>query len=247
MATDFEHLRKYPRHDALDYALMLRKLLPKGRLWGFLLPAESDVVFDTANDFPIWNDDPASGNVINDANSSSGTDSSSVFGKFMIVIGEELERLEIRAFDLVAESVAGLSVEMVAEYKEQYIRDEDELALITCDEDVQRLAHGKEYNEALPYTKANCEAHGLTLGFVINVIESPTYAVPLICSTTSGVNSGGTCGVLEADGSETCGGSGAFSIVEIEILSGNANLELMKSLIERSAPAHIVIIWTDLR
>ena len=231
--TDFEEYRKYPLHDSIEYAHMLRKLFPYGRLWGYLLPSEDDIIYDSYDHHIEWNDDPSSGTETLDTNASQLEDKSSVLGKFMLVIGEELKRLEERAFALINESTAGLSVEMIDEYKEQYIR-EDEEALITSDEDIARLAHGKEYNEATAFTAANAEAYGATLDFDITVNENPTSSYPAICGVA-------VCG------NERCGGRGAFSIVEIIINDGDGNLELMQALFEKYKPAHVVIIWDDQR
>ena len=232
--TDFEEYRKQPLHNSLEYAHMLKKLFPKGKLWGFVLPSEDDVLFDSAGDYPIIEDDPSSVDVINDSNVSLSDDKSSTLGKFCIVVGEELARFEIRCFNLVDESVPGLSVELIPEYKEQYVRDNLELSLIESDEDIARLAHGKEYNESVPFTKANAEAYGLTLGFTIDVNENSISSEPLICGI-------GKCGL------QRCGGRSAFSIVEIDVLAGTANYELMQELFEKSKPAHVLIVWNDLR
>ena len=232
--TDFEQFRKQPLHGVLDYAHMLRKLLPPGKLWGFVLPADDDVVYDSAGNYEIWDDDPSSANVINDYNASSGTDNSSLLGKLMMVAAGEFARLEERQFDLVNESVPGLSVELLENYKEQYVRDATEEALINTDEDLQRFAHSKEYDLAVPFTAENAEALGLTLGFVINVLEGSTEATPLICGV-------GKCGL------ERCASRGVFSTVVIEVISGTANYELMQDIFENAKPGHIVLVWDDQR
>lgn len=234
--TDFEQYRKHPEHDVLDYANMLRRLLPYGKIWGYFLPSEDDVIYDSNGDYPIWNDDPASGNVVNDSNVSAGTDNSGWLGKVMMVVGGELARFEQRAYDLVNESTAGLSVELIDEYREQYVRDDEvEQGLVLTDEDVQRIAHAKEYDLNLPFTKTNAETLGSTLGFTINVVEGSTAGTISICGV-------GRCG-----SADRCGNRGVYLTVTIEVLAGTANYELMQNIFDYQKPAHVVLVWDDQR
>jgi len=234
MASEFEKFRRLPLHDSLDYTHMLRKLLPKGKIWGFFIPGEDDVIYDAAGDYEIWNDDPLSINIINDSNASSGTVESSWFGKFMIVIGTELARLETRVYDMINESIPGISTEMIEDYRYQYVREDIEGGLITSDEDIQRLAHSKEYELGVPFTAENAEAFGLSLGFVINVIEGSSAATPAICGVAR-------CGL------ERCATRGVYSTITIEVISGTANYEVMQLIFENTKPAHVVLVWDDQR
>ena len=233
--TNFEQFRKQPRHDGLDYANMLRNLLPPGKIWGYFLPSEDDVIYDSYGDYEIWNDDPSSLNIINDTNVSASSDNSSWLGKLMMVIGEELARFEQRSFTLLDESVPGLSVELIDNYRYQYTRDQDEEALVLTDEDAQRFAHGKEFDASVPFTAINAEAYALTLGFVVNVIEGTTAASIIIC------------GVGRCDSDERCGSRGVFSTIIVEIISGTANYELLQDQFDNLKPAHVVLVWDDQR
>lgn len=234
--TDFEQYRQDHNHDYLDYANMLRRLLPYGRIWGYYLPEEVDVVYDSNGNFPVWNDNASSSDIINDSNISSDTDNSGLLGKLMMVIGAEFARLEQRSFDLINESTAGLSVELVEEYREQYVRtDEVEQGLVITDEDVTRTAHAKEYTINKPFTKDNAEELGSILGFTINVVEGSTAGTIAVCGV-------GRCG-----SEDRCGSNAVFFTIVIEVTAGTANYELMQNIFDYQKPAHVVLVWDDQR
>lgn len=230
----FEQFLKRPPFDTSDYLAMLRKLLPKGPIWGYFATALDDIVYDTSAQEEQWIDSYTAGDpdTINDSILNGESWASSPFGIFWSVIASELERLCIRSYDLVKECVPGLSVEMLSEWYYITVRDEYEAALVGDDLDAQRaLAHGKIFAESQAATAAWFESYGELLGFDITVDETPESSTPFI----DGVS---RCG-------QRLGGRGSFSIVEITVNSSQpgANLPLMQSLFDRVKPAHVVIVW----
>lgn len=244
----FTEFLKRPLHTAENYLDMLRKLLPRGPLWGFFISSTEDAIQDTYADEPVYDDviSAADEDTINDTISGSFDYASSTLGKFLSVIAAELERFEQRAYDLQREYVPGLSVELLDEWFEQTVRDEYERALCGDDDDAKRrLAHGKIYNEAQPATAQFFIDYAATLGFVITVNENPTYSNPFIMS--SEYPNFSKMGVATDPSAQPdvkrMGGRGAFSIVEMTVVSGTGNIQLMQELFDKTKPAHVVIVW----
>lgn len=231
--TDFEQYRLQPRHDALAYALMLRKLFPKGKIWGYLLPSEDNIIYDSNLAFPEWDDDNASANIVNDTNTTTGGEGT-FLGKLMMVIGGELARVESRAYNLINERVPALSVELIEEYREQFVDVKSEEALITSDNDVALLAHAKTFDVTQAFSETNAESLAATLGFTVNVVQGSTVGNPAICGDA-------VCG------NQVCGSRGIYSTILVEVLVGAANYELLQSIFEDYKPAHCVLVWDDQR
>lgn len=246
--ADFEQYRKRRKHDELEYLHMLRKLLPKGKLFGFNIGTLDEVIYDTFDSgYDTINDDDSSTDIINDSAGGSIDYASTTLGKFLSVIGAELARLEDRACDLLNESVPGLSVELTDEWYEQTLRDEVEEGLVADDDEYKKaLAHGKIYNESQAATAQFFIDYADTLGFVILVNENPSASNPFICGVSK-------CGLVTPVGGDVhrMGNRGAFSIVEMEITgpgnNGDGNVDLMKELFNKAKPAHVYILWTDSR
>lgn len=246
----FEQFEKRSRHDGIDYLKMIRKLLPPGSIWGFFVAGLEDVVYDSFGSDPEWEDDPASGTETNDDIGAGYSYASSILGRYLSVMGEELARLENRAYELVNESVPGLANELLPEWMERTIRDDTERELVEGNDDDKRaLAHGKTYDEAKVANAEFFEDYAETLGFDVTVNETPSASIPFICNV-SGVSGSSRCGSDPAvtghavgPDSHRMGGRGAFSIIEITVNSGTGNLDLMKRLFDKAKPAHVVIVW----
>lgn len=230
--TDFDDYRLVQRHDPTDYAHLLKKLLPPGRLWGFNLGDDSDILYDSNSCSDILYDDASSSDIIYDKSTSDSDNETSTLGKIFRVIGMELSRLELRAYDLVAEYVPGLSVELLEDWYEQTLKDSDDDQLVSSDEDKQRMAHGKIYDESQPVTATMLENYGDTLGFDITVDENPEASIPSILAFRL---------------PKTLARRGVLSLIEITINDGDGNLELMQSLFNNVKPAHTMIRWIDAR
>lgn len=231
----FEQFLKRPPFGTQDYLAMLRKLLPKGPIWGFFSAVTEGLVYDTTSQESAWFDCESGSDdiTINDTVSSAEEWASTPLGIFLSVIASELERFNIRCYDLVREMVPGLAIEMLPEWYYITVRDEYEAALVGDSQtDQQVLAHGKIFDEAQAATADWFESYGETLGFDITVNENPQSATPFICGV-------GRCGA------DRLGGRGAFSIIEITVNDAQpwANLELMQALFDRVKPAHVVITW----
>lgn len=230
----FEQFLKRPPFTVSDFLHMLRKLLPKGEIWGFFSTDLGDVVYDTYSEEEMWYDCELGGSEITIIDTVTGGEvwASSPFGIFWSVIASELARLQQRGYDLVREMVPGLSTEMLPEWYYLTVRDEYEAALVGDDiQSQQALAQGKIFDEAQAATALWFESYGETLGFDITVNEAPESATPFIVGE-------GRCG-------ERLGGRGSYSIVEITVNGSEpgANLDLMKNLFDRVKPAHVVIVW----
>ena len=145
--ADFEQFRLIPEHSWLEYLQMIRKLLPRGSIWGFHIIPGEDVVQDVISGTDIWQDVVGGTDIIQDNIVSSTVFSTSTLGKLFYVIAREKERNEQRCYDLLNESVPGLSVELVDKWFDQCVRDATERSLAITDADKAALAHGKMYDE----------------------------------------------------------------------------------------------------
>lgn len=239
------------------YLQMLRKLLPRGKPWGFFVREVSDVLYDHIEDgsYTVINDSVDSENILYDTILSSFEIASTLLGKYYSVFAEEFSKFATRVYDLVNESVPGLSNELLPEWVELMVANNDELQLIQGSEDDQRaFAHGKRYNEGRIVNAQFFVDYGVTLGFVLTVDEYPLSGSILSCSTSA---SDADCAISGVCGSAVdptaqpyvygCGRAGAFNVIEITIVSGTGNLELMQNLFARAKPAHAVIVWVDAR
>jgi len=229
---DFDKYRLSPRHDATDYAHMLKKLLPLGRIWGFNLANDDDVIYDSNSYSTELFDSYDSMDELTDKASADSDVETSTIGKIFRVIGAELARLEERVYDLFAEYVPGLSVELIDEWYEQTLKNTTDALLVQTDDDKRRMAHGKIYNESQLVNVSMLENYGLTLGFDITVDENPETSIPSI---------------LPFRLPQSLARRGVLSLIEITINSGTGNLELMKSLFNSVKPAHTMIRWIDER
>lgn len=232
----FDWLIKRPVHDERDYLHMLRKLFPKGKLFGFYIDTAGNALQDTFYDEPIIQDVIVTTEIIQDEIGTAEEYSSSWIGKLFSVIATELARTEERAYDLARESVAGLSNEMLPEWYDITLRGTVEEALITSDEDKQRMAHGKIYDEAKVANTQFFVDYAATLGYTVTCVEDSVSSIVSVCGDA--VCNDGSSAVYRHNATY-----GAATTIEITYVSGSGNLDLMKALFNEAKPAHVVISW----
>jgi uncharacterized protein YmfQ (DUF2313 family) len=241
----FEEFIKRAKHDWFDYLHMLRKLLPKGEIWGWHIFREGEVLYDTFDPYPKVNDSTSVTDRILDTIQTPTDLSSTELGLFCSVPASELARLEERAYDLISESVPGLSNEMLDEWYEQTVADASEQALVGDDDDSKRqLAHAKVFRASQTANAQYFIDYAETLGFTITVNENPQASNPFICGVSK---MGLVADPVTGPDIHAMGGRGAFSVVEFTVTAGDGNYELMQELFRKDKPAHVVIVWIDAR
>ena len=248
-----EQYRKQSPYTAEHYLLLLRKLLPRGVRWGFEVQGDSDLWRDQI--YPSGEttvqDSIGAGDTVYDSIHSTFDVSTTWLGKFLSVFAEELRRLTDRSYEVANESIPGLSNEMLPEWLDCTIANNAELELVQDDPDGQRsLAHGKIYNQGKVVNAQFFIDYAALIGFVVEVDEYPLEAEVMACSIDDEYTAG-SCGIATDPVAQSsvfgCGLAGNYNVLEITIISGTANLELMQSLFEYAVPAHVTIVWIDAR
>ena len=253
-----EQYRKRSPYSMVEYLLVLRKLLPRGRPWGFEIKATSNVWYDQiypGEGYIVYNSLGAADTVYNTIQSDFDI-ASTWLGRYLSVFAEELRKLSERAYELVNESVPGLSNELLPEWLELTVANNDEWVLIEGSKEDQRLfAHGKKYNQGKLVNAQFFIDYGDLLGFELAVDEYPLESLIISCSIDAGDTEAaisGVCGVVADEIAQPnvygCGShTGLYNVIEITIVSGTGNLELMQNLFAYAKPAHMVIVWVDAR
>ena len=248
-----EQYRRQPPYSADNYLLLLRKLLPRGVRWGFEVRETSgvwrDQIYPSGEVFV--HDSISAADTVHDSIHSDFEVSTTWLGKYLSVFAAELHRLTDRTYEVVNESIPGLSNEMLPEWLDYTIANNAELELVQDDKDDQRaFAHGKIYHQGKVVNAQFFVDYGELLGFVIELDEYPLAAEVMACSVDDEYTAG-SCGIavdpVAQSGVFGCGVAGAYNVLEITIISGTANLELMQSLFDYAVPAHVTIVWIDAR
>jgi uncharacterized protein YmfQ (DUF2313 family) len=250
-----EQYRKQSPYRVEHYLLMLRKLLPRGKPWGFeVKSAAGDVWRDRI--YPAGevfvHDSIGAGDTVHDSIYPGFDLSVSWLGRYLSVFAEELRRLTDRAYQVANEGIPGLANEMLPEWLDCTIANNAELELVQDDEDDQRaFAHGKIYSQGKVVNAQFFIDYGVLLGFELEIDEYPLESEVMACSVDAAEFTAGACGVAVDPTAQAnvlaCGILGSFNVLEITIISGTGNLELMQSLFDYAVPAHVAIVWIDAR
>ncbi len=226
MAIDFESLKTRATYGAHEYLSMLRRLLPRGPIWGFDQYEEGEVFQDTLPSSAEEFQDSVfvSGDFLQDAVAGAVTISASALGLFFSVVGEELARIEARAYVLLQEAIAGVSVELLPDW-------EKEAGLIGAG---QLQTHARLYNENQTVTAEYLTEYADLIGWEIIVIEGGTDTEPFITG-------------VARTGITRLGGFRVSNILTIQIISGTGDVEAFKAILTKLIPAHVVVVWEDLR
>jgi hypothetical protein len=237
----FEEFLKRSPFSELDFLHLIRKCLFKGDIWGFHIKPDVDIIQDVYIEEEEIQDviSATAENTIQDIIAGTFEVSNTNFGKMFSVIAMELKRLTDRAYDLLREFVPGLSNELLEEWLSITVADSTEIELIGDDiENKRALAQGKLYDEAKVTNAQFFIDYAETLGFTITVDGDANLNTPFICGYSRCDSNGDY-----PDLGHRCGGYGVFNIVEITVLSGTGNFDLMKRLFDKAKPAHVLIVY----
>lgn len=152
-------------------------------------------------------------------------------GRWYSVFAEEFKKFTDRVYQLANESVPGMSQELLSDWVELLVANNDEWELIKDSEDDQRaFVHGKHYNEGRLVNAQFFIDYADVLDFTVTVDEYPLQGEIAFCSVTDD-EVAATCGIAVDPVAQPtvygCGFPGAFNVVEITITAGTGNLELM--------------------
>jgi hypothetical protein len=225
VAQKYEFLEIPTAYTEDEYLEQLRKLLPRGPIWGFIRKISVVVLQDVIGPAGIQ-DVPGSAGIQDVINSPSKL-LGSTLGSFLSVIAAELNRMETSARDLMREMVTGLSVALLPEW--------EALAGITptgTTEQRQLVAHAYLWGGFQTTTKEFFINLALGLGFVVTIEEGSSETVDT------------RAGIARAGASRVGAVGGAGKAIYVTVVSGDlANLDQLKIIFEKWKPAHLVIVW----
>ena len=214
-----------------DYTRMLLGLLPKGMIWVLERFVTTEIIQDIISG-DTWQDTYTSPDEVQDVITAQAD--GSLLNNLMSCFASELERLEADAWRLLNSTDPGYATDLLEDWER--VQGLPEICLegqnLTLDER-QRNAHAKLFDT---YKTANAQFYidyAASLGFEITIGEAP--ATPRIMGVAR-------MGVERMSGSR---GSSAYSIMEITIVSGTGNSDLLKCAFNRVKQAHVQIIWVE--
>ena len=231
-----EEFRGQTRYKEIDYYNGLLSLLPRGFIWITKLGPIGDYIQDLLA--------PASEEIqdvlapaaeeIQDVLSSGFADGN-YFARMWSVFAAELARLDKFVIDLVTESVPGLSTDQGLLKRWEFVAGlpDDctiEFAETQTEAERQAAVHSKLILEQQTVTKQYLIDYAANFGFEITVEEIDDFENGAILGT-----------IIMGD--NNLGGSGVNTTIEITVVSGSGNLDLLKCIFDRIKPAHTVLIW----
>ena len=227
MTINFESLLERPTYGAYEYLSLLRRLLPRGPIWGFAQRLELELLQDTyipGDDLQDIILEPEETDFIQDVIHDEEGVSPSLFGRFLSVVAEELARVEDRAFRLLQESTAGVSVELLEDW-------EREAGTLGAG---QVQTHAKLYNESETVSVQYLTDYAAILGWTIIIDEGGVSTEPFITG-------------VAITGRNRLGGYRVANVLTITVTEGTGDLADLQSIFKKLKPSHIVIVWKDER
>jgi hypothetical protein len=235
MAEEFEQYSIDPIYDGDDYLKMLKGLLPRGFIWGWDNLDFPQLIQDVISGAIEWQDNKSTGTEIQDTKDLTGSASGNLVGRYLSVIASELERLEIKSWQLLNESDPGVAIDLLPDWERVLGLPGNCVTVSQNITERQRAAHAKLFDEYKTSNEQFYIDYAATLGFTITIDETPAIAEP----TISGV---AICG------RNRCGsGFGGNSVMEITITAGTGNLAYLQCIFGEIKQAHVIILWVDAR
>lgn len=237
MAINFETLKTRSCYSGYNYLLQLKRLLPRGPIWGFITRLDQEIIQDVVinTEDEIIQDIIPPGDTIQDVILNDTSITTSLFGRLLSVFAEELARAETRAFTLLQESTPGLSTELLDSWEGQAglpgpCSNSLDLTIL----ERQLAVHAKLFTENQTVTKEYLIEYASILGFTIAIDEGGIATEPFIV------------GVARV-GRNRLGGYGVENQITITVTSGSGNLEQLQCVFSKLKPAHVIIVWVDNR
>jgi len=230
----YEDLKPVQTRTERDYLKGLKNIFPLGDLWKFPIRFIGEVWQDNAQSGDTIRDTIPPGVEIQDVILGL-TGLSNMMGTFVSCFAAEMMRFDDRTIDLQREAIPGLSVELLPSWERvAALPDPNNLPNLTTEER-QIEAQTKIYGEEETTTTQWYIDLALEYGFVIE-IDTTTY------------NTASVCGVARC-GASRCGKStkDISGYMNVKIISGTANLDLMKNKFYDVQAAHFILLWEDLR
>lgn len=225
----FENLIPRLKYTEAQYLNQLRKLLPRGLLWGFDIPAALRSLQDVVFGYVVYQDG-STGDELQDSVFDSTSVSSSTFGLLLSCFAAELERIQQRATDLQRERIPGLSSELLAEWENDLGLPDPCTGPLSDLTERRAAVMAKAFQEYATVTANFLIDYAATLGFVVEVEE------------TASSNQPRRIGVARM-GVERIGGLLSHGLVVVRVISGTGNLDQLQCTFQRIKPAHVVLIW----
>jgi len=220
MAEEFETHIIDKIYDDENYVTMLKGLLPRGFIWGWNVLDFPQLIQDVISSAPIWQDNKSTGTETQDVIELPSEASGNLLGRYLSVIANELERLEKKAWELLAESDPGVAIDLLPDWERVLGLPGACIDVVQNITDRQRAAHAKLFDEFLTSKMQFYIDYAATLGFTITIDETPAIAEPCI----SGI---AICG------RHRCGaGLGGHSVMEITVTAGDGNYEYLQCCFE---------------
>lgn len=215
---------------ASDYSKMLESLLPDGFIWIFEKFSFAQYVQDVISTSIQWDDSAASTTVVQDVIDAVGG-TGNILRRLLSCFALEFERLESAAWNVLNQTDPGVADEFLTDWERVLGLPEECYANVsTTVAERQQAAHAKLFSTGVVTTESYFVELAATLGFTVTV------------QTTSGTSVPRRMGVARM-GVERMGGSSGNSVLQVTVISGTGNLDVLQCAFDRVKQAHTVIEW----
>lgn len=229
MTSEFEKFKFDVKHVESDYIKMVQGLLPKGIIWGNRLAKDAVEWIDTLTSTEIKQDSNTSDNIKQDTQKVVG-DSGDLLALVMSTLGSELSRLEALAWQVLNATDPGVTEGAILEDWERNLDLPISCYVNQTLDQRQRAAHSKRFDEYISTTNQAYIDKAATLGFEITINEAPEEYQPFILDVA-------TLGV------ESIGGTGGYNVLEITIVSGDGDVDLLKCELNKFKHADAILVY----
>lgn len=236
----FPELLQRPLFSEIDYLSMLRKLLPRGPIWGWDQndsTAEVLQVVKMPAENPLQNQPTGfAAEILQDIPYIPRPTTDQPFRHLMSCLAAELARVEDAAWSLFNESIPGLSTELLPDHERVLgLPDRCTISVFSDMDTRRRVAHAKMYGENQDTTEQFFIDYADTLGFSVWLEEGSRYSEASIC------------GVAKTGRNRTAGRN-MQALIVVHITAGPhdpAQLAALQCIFLKVKPAHVYILWSD--
>jgi len=233
MAEAYEQFKlQIKSWNVLDYTDLLVDLLPDGIIWIYDRFFLGEVIQDVIDNPDVWEDESSSPDIIQDVIDALGS-TGNILRRLLSCFASELVRVQTDAFKLLNETDPGVATDLLEDWERVLGLPEkcfEDLSLTV--EERQVIAHTKLFELGQTTSKSFYVEYAASLGFTITINEIPVDTAPRIM------------GVARM-GVERMGGRGGYSILEITIVDGTSDNEILKCALNKAKQAHVIITWIE--
>ena len=231
--AQYEQYTRVPLYYEGNYLEMLRKLFPRGPIWGLIDNVVMGLLQSILSTGTNFHDVP-------DGDADSVQDlvfvpdpGVSTWSKILSCLAAELARIERRAWDLWNESVSGNSTELLPEWEKMFGLPNHCTIAISDMTTRQRTVQTFQYRSLTTATTQFYIDYAASLGMGITLVKSPSSVTPSIA------------GVARA-GFNRCATRGSNCVYTVTVNSG-ADLATLQCIFSDIKPAHVIFLWVDHR